>query len=77
MTMTTHDQLRTLQTTRCPQCGTPAEITSRAVLESTDGPIEHASVHCVRRHHFLLPTEMLDRVGAEGSRPDPARLTTR
>ncbi|HET8662678.1 MAG TPA: hypothetical protein VFM08_00035 [Nocardioides sp.] len=25
------------------------------MLESTDGPIEHARVRCVRRHHFFLP----------------------
>ena len=30
--------------TTCPQCGNAAEITERDVLESTDGPVEHAKV---------------------------------
>ena len=41
--------------TSCPECGHPAEIESRDVLESTDGPVEHARVTCVERHHFFLP----------------------
>ena len=45
--------------TACPECGHPAEIEWRTVLESTDGPIEHARVSCVRRHWFLLPVERL------------------
>jgi hypothetical protein len=43
----------------CPECGEPAEIQWRAVLESTGGPVEHAKVLCVRRHWFLLPTAKL------------------
>jgi len=45
--------------TNCPECGEPAEITDRHVLESTDGPIEHARVTCVRRHHFFMPVSGL------------------
>jgi hypothetical protein len=41
--------------TSCPECGHPAEIQWRDVLESTDGPVEHARVTCVERHHFFLP----------------------
>jgi hypothetical protein len=41
--------------TSCPDCGELAEVVDRHVLESTDGPIEHARVRCVRRHHFFLP----------------------
>lgn len=41
--------------TLCPQCGEPAEVQWRDVLESTDGPIEHAKILCVNRHWFLLP----------------------
>ncbi len=48
--------------TSCPDCGAPAEITRRDVLESTDGPIEHVGVRCVQRHIFLMPTFLLDRV---------------
>lgn len=50
------------QLTCCPDCGAPAEITRRAVLESTDGPIEHVGVRCVRKHVFLLPTFLLARL---------------
>lgn len=44
----------------CPECGGPAEVSWRAVLESTDGPVEHARVDCVERHWFLLPVAALD-----------------
>lgn len=56
--------------TVCPDCGHPAEIESRAVLESTDGPIEHARVRCLERHWFLLPVEWLTR-SAGGTAPTP------
>lgn len=49
-----------MELTFCPECAEPAEIQWRSVMESTDGPIEHAKVLCVRRHWFLLPTAMLD-----------------
>ncbi|HEX6257811.1 MAG TPA: hypothetical protein VFZ70_18525 [Euzebyales bacterium] len=52
------------QLTACPQCAAPAEIVRRTVLESTDGPIEHAAVRCVARHHFVLPTSQLDHDAA-------------
>lgn len=50
-----------MDTTACPEkgCGLPAEIAHRTVLESTDGPIEHARTQCVRGHMFFLPIEML------------------
>jgi hypothetical protein len=50
-----------MDTTTCPECGAPAEVTDRDVLESSDGPIEHLRVVCVRRHWFLLSTESLAR----------------
>ncbi len=50
-----------METTRCPECGQPAEVLDRAVLESTDGPVEHAHVRCVRRHRFWLPVGYLTR----------------
>jgi hypothetical protein len=49
----------TLQTVGCPQCDAPAEILDRFVLESTDGPVEHATVQCSERHHFTLAVESL------------------
>ena len=52
--------------TLCPECGAPAEIQDRSVLESTDGPFEHVRIVCVRRHWFLMPVEGLAR-----RRPEP------
>ncbi len=46
--------------TICPECGNIAEIVRRAVMESTDGPIEHVFLVCVLRHWFFMPTEKLD-----------------
>ena len=43
----------------CPECGNAAEIQWRDVLESSDGPIEHAKVVCVDRHWFLMPVAQL------------------
>jgi hypothetical protein len=45
--------------TTCPECGAPAEVRDRHVLDSTDGPVEHARVRCAQRHHFFLPVERL------------------
>jgi hypothetical protein len=50
-----------MDTTLCPECGALAEIEWRAVLESTDGPVEHARISCARRHWFLLPVARLVR----------------
>jgi hypothetical protein len=48
--------------TSCPECREAAEIVDRHVLESTDGPIEHARLRCVQRHHFFLPVSRLSSV---------------
>jgi hypothetical protein len=48
-----------MDATTCPDCRSPAEITERFVLESTDGPIEHVRLRCVRQHWFLMPTGSL------------------
>lgn len=50
--------------TFCPECGQPAEVLSRSILSSTDGPIEHARVFCVRGHYFFLAVESLPRATA-------------
>jgi hypothetical protein len=50
-----------MDTTLCPECGALAEVLWREVLESTDGPVEHAKIACARRHWFLLPVEHLER----------------
>jgi len=56
--------------TTCPECGALAEVQWRAVLESTDGPVEHAKILCVQRHWFLLP------VGRLAGQPQPHRTVT-
>ena len=56
-------------TTFGPECGTLAEVEWRAVLESTDGPVEHAKICCVQRHWFLLPVAAL-----VGNNSDELRL---
>jgi hypothetical protein len=50
--------------TTCPECGVIAEIVDRHVLQSTDGPIEHARVRCAARHAFFMPTASLERAPA-------------
>jgi len=54
-----HEDGATMDLTTCPECGNAAEIQWRDVLESTDGPVEHAKVLCVERHTFLLPVASL------------------
>jgi hypothetical protein len=60
-----------MDTTTCPACGALAEVVWRAVLESTDGPIEHAKVLCVQRHWFLLPVGSLQASAHAPTRPAP------
>jgi hypothetical protein len=50
-----------MDVTVCPECAEPAAVQWRAVLESTDGPIEHAKIRCDRGHWFLLPVASLAR----------------
>jgi hypothetical protein len=66
--------------TLCPECGALAEVLWRDVMESTDGPVEHAKVRCVRRHWFLLPVAHLERADSHvvvtgGQAPGAARQT--
>lgn len=53
------NSLISLQLTSCPECGRPAEINRRMILESTDGPIEHSRLRCIAGHWFMMPTGML------------------
>lgn len=40
----------------CPECGAPAELLDRFELCSTEGPVAHVRVRCLRsRHHFTMP----------------------
>jgi len=61
---TMNDNLNTghgtgLELVGCPSCGALAEIVERFVLDSTDGPIEHATVLCTDRHRFTVLVERL------------------
>lgn len=69
----------TLELVGCPECGAPAEVVDRFVLESTDCPVEHVTVVCARRHRFTMLSERLDSgrrhtapFGEEPSRWKPA-----
>jgi hypothetical protein len=57
--------------TGCPEpgCGLPAEFLDRGIGESTDAPIEHASIGCLGGHRFLVSTELLpQRANVFGAR---------
>jgi hypothetical protein len=62
----------------CPACAAPAEVVDRYVLESTDGPIEHATVMCAVRHRFTVLVERLATHAAvsERGRRAPTPHTT-
>ena len=66
-----------MDTTLCPECGALAEVQWRDVMESTDGPVEHAKISCVRRHWFLLPVAHLERVPVSGRAGVPASSSLR
>ena len=44
----------------CPECGSFAEVEWRAVVDSTDGPVEMVKIRCLHRHWFLMPVETLE-----------------
>lgn len=53
-----------VETTGCATCGAPSEVLDRYVLDSTDGPIEHIKVVCVRRHWYTVAVERRATRGA-------------
>jgi hypothetical protein len=57
--------------TLCPECGALAEVQWRDVIESTDGPVEHAKVVCAARHWFLLPVWHLEQLATRSRRQVP------
>lgn len=44
---------------KCPACPCRAEVIRRYVLDSTDGPIEHALVACAAGHYWNGPITLL------------------
>ena len=64
----------TLVIVPCPECGASAEIVDRFILESTEGPVEHAVVMCIDRHRLTMLVESMARrhpVVAAGPRRTP------
>lgn len=55
-----------LELVACPTCAAPAEVVERFVLDSTDGPIEHAIVQCAERHRFTVLVERLATQHVQG-----------
>jgi CBS domain-containing protein len=45
--------------TLCPKCSEVSEIHWFAVMDGTDGPVDHAKIFCVNRHWFFLPVASL------------------
>jgi len=59
------------------RCGLPAEVESRYLMRSTDGPLESAKIRCPRGHWFNGPIESLaveERTDASAEREAIARL---
>lgn len=50
----------------CPECPSPAEVTDRFVLASTDGPIDHLGLRCAAGHLFRMPADSLS-AGAQAA----------
>jgi hypothetical protein len=48
---------------RCPECGSPAQITDRFQLGSTSGPLEHVKIMCPQRHWFTLLRAEVESAG--------------
>jgi hypothetical protein len=44
-----------LELTSCPDCGHPAEVVDRFLLQSTDGATEHVKTRCITGHWFTTP----------------------
>jgi hypothetical protein len=44
----------------CPECGLPAEVLDRFVLEGTGGPVDHVKTTCPKKHHLMYPALILE-----------------
>ena len=52
--------LDSTQRVSCPDCGQPAWVEWRDVVNSTSGPVVHVKVRCLDRHWFLMPESSLE-----------------
>lgn len=48
-----------LDDTGATRCGLPAEVTSQSTMQSTDGPLDSATISCPVGHRFSAPLEYL------------------
>jgi hypothetical protein len=69
------DLVTGLELVGCPACGAPAEVVERFVLDSTEGPIEHATVRCADRHRFTVLVERL--TSGQPQQKGPGRWASR
>ena len=56
----------------CPECASPAEVTDRFVLGSTDGPAHHLALRCTGNHQFRMPVDSLPEQTQEAIREQDA-----
>ena len=48
----------------CPECGLPAEILDRFMVDGSPHPVEHIKLTCVVGHWFTLPVDVQTGVSA-------------
>jgi hypothetical protein len=58
------------------RCGLPAEVRSRFVMRSTDGPLESAMIRCPVGHVFNAPIEFLTWDKHQGERAQERAVPT-
>jgi hypothetical protein len=59
------------------RCGLPAEVETRYVIGSTDGPLESLRIRCPRGHWFNGPVESLTWDKREPAAPSGGQHATR
>ena len=58
------------------RCGLPAEVKSRFIMRSTDGPLESAMIRCPVGHAFNAPIEFLTWDKHQGEHAQERALPT-
>ena len=59
------------------RCGLPAEVKTRFIMRSTDGPMESAMIQCPAGHYFCGTIESLTWHGQNKHDPGSAAVTSR